>query len=281
MIKKILNFIFCLNLVLVFFVMFFLSENKQLISHTSLAYYIEEGDILNVKASYILNTYEEIPLVEKLGNTATSIGIPEEVITDILDSEELKQVLGYFFSQSLNKYYEDVNLPDEALDLMIESALKSSENHLSVTMSDGELTAKVNDFYYEIKGLMLEQIDIIGNSKILQYWQLSLNYDFSYMYFLILINLIVLAVVNKGVVKVLKYLGITLIICGVIYVLLSSLSPILKQFLLNELQGTQALLSPLITNLLTSWFLAGVTISFIGVFILIVYNVIYRLSAKL
>ncbi len=280
MLKRIVNILLFGSLVLVLLIMFFFVTNYNLVSENNLNKYIKDADILNIKASYILNVSDDITVIEKLENMALELNIPEEIIVDILDSEELKFLLVEYFERSLNSYYDDVTISQNTIDKMIDSAHISSMDHLSVVISDEELEYLIIEYCNNIQQLMPEKLEVIGNSTILKVWNYTFDYSFVNYILIILVLIVIVTLINKDFKISIKYIGLGMLISGVIYVLLGSLDNVINTYLTNELDGIKVILSPLITQLTTIWFQTGFLLSFSGVFIYLIFVFIKRIEAK-
>ncbi len=279
MIRIITNIILSISLILVFLMLFFSITNKNLITEKNLTSYIEDGDILNVNASYILMTDENITLKNKLSKVALQKGVPDLIVEDIMNSDEINEILATIFSDRIHD--SEINIDDDLILNKLNSvALESSESHLNITMSNEELSFYIDQFYNEVLSLLPEHINIIGNVQLLEYWELTIDYDNFVFYICITVIILLFIIINKSLYKPLKFIGISLLACGTIYVLLGSSEVVLNQIIMEQLNGPTDLLSPLITNLLTNWFVLGVVFAFTGIFIIILYNVSYRFRLK-
>ncbi len=279
MIKKIINILLFNSLIGLFLVLFFFITNHNLINDNNLSTYINEADILNIKASYIFDVTDDITVLEKLEEMAFELAIPEEIIDDILKSEELTSILAEYFKISLNSYYDEVILSNDLIEKMIEIALVSSEDHLNIVLSDDVLEELIITYCNNVQSLMPEKLEVIGNSKILKIWNYSFDFNQLYLLLIGLVIVVLVTLVNKDFKKSIKYIGLTLMITGIIFVLFGSLDGVLNNYLTDELDGIKVILSPLITQLATIWFQTGFLLSFSGILIYLIFVFIKRIEA--
>lgn len=278
MLKKILNFFLVFFLFVLIFMIIMLINNRNLIEKNNLANYISKGDILNVKANYILNIEdEEITLIDQLKKIFIDCNIPIDITNDLIESYELKQLLGEFFSTILSATKVN-SIEEQTINKMINLAISSNESHLNITMTNEELTDNIIRLTEKIQNEIKNEIIFINNEFYSKIWIMSLNYNYDYLYVLVILISITIMIVNKSNYIILKYIGIILIITGFINVLIGTNNVIKVDNIIKYLDGVEILLTPLVINLLTLCFQSGFFLTASGCFLVIIYSLIIRIK---
>lgn len=269
--------------ILLFFAISFLIliySGKSMLNKENLSNYIKSSNILNIDINVIFNLEESgMTLKEKIYNLGIESNIPEKIMKDILKSEEINIILGDFFNETI--YYliderEKPQLSEDAVTKMLDLACASLEDHINIMMSEEDLKSYVLDFEDKLMDIVPERQVMIGVLPVSIIKSL-LNFNTLYLVLLIFIILILLVLFLWSFYKPIKYLGICLLINGIIFVILGSLNNFFSQFVLSQVERLKFVISPFITIILTIWFKCGVLISFTGVFIIIFYIVINRI----
>lgn len=269
--------------ILLFFAISFLIliySGKSMLNKENLSNYIKSSNILNIDINVIFNLEESgMTLKEKIYNLGIESNIPEKIMEDILKSEEINIILGDFFNETI--YYliderEKPQLSNDAVTKMLDLACASLEDHINIMMSEEDLKSYVLDFEDKLMDIVPERQVMIGVLPVSIIKSL-LNFNTLYLVLLIFIILILLVLFLWSFYKPIKYLGICLLINGIIFVILGSLNNFFSQFVLSQVERLKFVISPFITIILTIWFKCGVLISFTGVFIIIFYIVINRI----
>lgn len=269
--------------ILLFFAISFLIliySGKSMLNKENLSNYIKSSNILNIDINVIFNLEESgMTLKEKIYNLGIESNIPEKIMEDILKSEEINIILGDFFNETI--YYliderEKPQLSNDAVTKMLDLACASLEDHINIMMSEDDLKSYVLDFEEKLMDIVPERQVMIGVLPVSIIKSL-LNFNTLYLVLLIFIILILLVLFLWSFYKPIKYLGICLLINGIIFVILGSLNNFFSQFVLSQVERLKFVISPFITIILTIWFKCGVLISFTGVFVIIFYIVINRI----
>lgn len=269
--------------ILLFFAISFLIliySGKSMLNKENLSNYIKSSNILNIDINVIFNLEESgMTLKEKIYNLGIESNIPEKIMEDILKSEEINIILGDFFNETI--YYliderEKPQLSNDAVTKMLDLACASLEDHINIMMSEDDLKSYVLDFEEKLMDIVPERQVMIGVLPVSIIKSL-LNFNTLYLVLLIFIILILLVLFLWSFYKPIKYLGICLLINGIIFVILGSLNNFFSQLVLSQVERLKFVISPFITIILTIWFKCGVLISFTGVFIIIFYIVINRI----
>lgn len=277
--KKILSFILIIILFIIVFLTTIIVTTKNMIKTDNLADYIKEANILNTNISYIMDYDDDVTLKDKISEIALSNGIPQKIVDDLLESDEIISLLGEYFSNLINYTINGEIKPEISLST-IEKIKKVSEesldNHINIMMPKEELDEKIDQYIKQINTFVFERESVIENIKIIKDF---INFKIIYFYIAILLILILLSLLNK-IHKAIKYFAIILLTLGIIFVTLGCLDGIIIDFVTNKFNITNKFIPPLITNLLTISFKNGVLISFIGVALIIIYMGINRQKIK-
>lgn len=279
-VRKILVF-FCT--VMIFFLCLLtmlLSSGKSLVTKENLSDFIKDAEILNMDINVIFNKEESgITLKDKATEMGINTGIPKEIMNDIMASEEINDILGDFFNKTIDYAINGNKKPqmsDETVKKMQEVANLSLENHINIMMEEEELNQKVEDYCFNLIGLIPNRNEIIGNIPIGSI-RLFINFDIVYLYLAILLLLVLTGILSWSFYKPIKYLGIPLLLSGIIFVILGCMNNFIGNVIGSQITNFKALIEPLIINLLTIWFKIGVLASFSGVLLIIIYVVINRI----
>ena len=269
--------------ILIFFLivaLVFLYSGKSVIKKENLSNYIEDADVLNMDVNMIFNLEESgITLNEKIYQLGIESEIPEQILDDIISSDEINIILGDFFSNTINYLVngdEKPQLSIDSINKMIEVANNSLDNHLNLILDSEVLDSYIQNFCNKLTDIVPERQEVIGRLPI-TYIQDFLNFNPLYLYLAILVLIIVIVVCLLSIYRPLKYLAIPMIISGVLFAILGSMNNFINSYVISNLDGLKPLISPFITIILTIIFKVGVLVSFSGVFIMITYVVINRI----
>lgn len=279
-IGKFLTFIFTLGLFACFLAVVLIKTTHNLVTKDNLARYIKDANILDIKANVLLDVQEEVTVKEKITEMALEIGIPKEIVKDILKSEELTELLGEFFSRTLDYVINGgikPTLSEETVNKMVTLALESSANHINVVLEDEVLEKYTLEYTVQIGNLIPDRLEIIENETIYTHLYNILNFDIIYLYIVIAICTIFIGIFTWTFYKPVKCIGFAMMFAGIVFVIFGSSNGILNGFMTSQIAGMKDLISPLITNILTLWFKSGVIVSFAGVFLLVLYSIISRI----
>ena len=220
-----------------------------------------------------------ITLNEKIYQLGIESEIPEQILDDIISSDEINIILGDFFSNTINYLVngdEKPQLSIDSINKMIEVANNSLDNHLNLILDSEVLDSYIQNFCNKLTDIVPERQEVIGRLPI-TYIQDFLNFNPLYLYLAILVLIIVIVVCLLSIYRPLKYLAIPMIISGVLFAILGSMNNFINSYVISNLDGLKPLISPFITIILTIIFKVGVLVSFSGVFIMITYVVINRI----
>ncbi len=269
--------------ILIFFLivaLVFLYSGKSVINQENLSNYIEDADVLNMDVNMIFNLEESgITLNEKIYQLGIESEIPEQILDDIISSDEINIILGDFFSNTINYLVngdEKPQLSIDSINKMNEVANNSLDNHLNLILDSEVLDSYIQNFCNKLTDIVPERQEVIGRLPI-TYIQDFLNFNPLYLYLAILVLIIVIVVCLLSIYRPLKYLAIPMIISGVLFAILGSMNNFINSYVISNLDGLKPLISPFITIILTIIFKVGVLVSFSGVFIMITYVVINRI----
>ena len=269
--------------ILIFFLIIalvFLYSGKSVINQENLSNYIEDADVLNMDVNMIFNLEESgITLNEKIYQLGIESEIPEQILDDIISSDEINIILGDFFSNTINYLVngdEKPQLSIDSINKMIEVANNSLDNHLNLILDSEVLDSYIQNFCNKLTDIVPERQEVIGRLPI-TYIQDFLNFNPLYLYLAILVLIIVIVFCLLSIYRPLKYLAIPMIISGVLFAILGSMNNFINSYVISNLDGLKPLISPFITIILTIIFKVGVLVSFSGVFIMITYVVINRI----
>lgn len=258
----------------------FLYSGKSLTNKENLSHYIKNAEVLNMDINVIFNLEESgITLKEKIYQLGLDSNIPEEVLDDIIKSEEINIIFGDFFSHTIEYLVNGLDKPQlssDSIDKLKEVADFSLESHINLMLESEELEIYIQDFADQLTEIVPQRHEVIGKLPIASI-QTFLNFNQLYLYLLILGLLIIITFCLWSIYKPLKYLAIPMIISGVLFAILGSMNNFINDYVISNLEGLKPLISPLITILLTIVFKVGVLISFSGVFLMIIYVVINRI----
>lgn len=281
MIKKIIIFILSFSLILIFSFILVIISGKNLVNRNNLSNYIKDANILNLDIDILFDLNEDdITLKEKIIKMAIENGIPEKIVYDLMESEEINIFLGDFYSKTINYAVNGGDKPvisQDVIDKMNKVALLSLEDNINIMISKEELEACVLNYSKSLTNLIPEKNELIGNFP-LEIVKIFLNFNLNILYIVTLFITFLIYLVSKKLYKIIKYIGLSMIISGVIFVIIGSMDNLISNFVINNFDLLDIFTKPLITNVLTIWFKYGVLVSFIGVFLYIVYVVINRIN---
>ena len=150
LVKLVFNIFIFLVLQLLIMVAMFVQCSKTLISQENISDFISDADILNVDINVLFNQEESgITLKEKIAELATLNNIPDEIVEDILQSEEINQLLGDFFNQTITYIIEGGEKPhisETSIENMKKAANTSLNNHLNIMLEEEQLEIYIEDY---------------------------------------------------------------------------------------------------------------------------------------
>ena len=279
-IGKILALINSFLMFLLIIIIILLHSGKSLINRENLSDYVKNAEILNIDLNLVFNQEESSKtLKEEIYQLGLDSNIPEKIMDDILESEELNLILGDFFSKTIDYLVNGLNQPqlsDDAINKMIAVAETSLENHINIMIDEEQLDEYIVDYCEKLTEIVPERQEIIGDLPISSI-RTFLNFNSGYLYLILSILFGMTIIFLWSFYKPLKYLAIPMIIVGVLFVVLGSTNNFINSIIISRITTMETLLSPLITILLTIWFKIGVLFSFSGIFLLIIYTAINRI----
>ena len=258
----------------------FLYSGKSLVNRENLSNYIENAEVLNMDINVIFNLEESgITLKEKIYQLGLESNIPEDVLDDIISSDEINIIFGDFFSNTIDYLVNGLNKPqlsEDSVNKLIEVANVSLEDHINLMLESEQLEEYIRDFCSKLADIVPERYEVIGSLPITSI-QAFLNFNQLYLYLMIAVLLIIITICLWSIYKPIKYLAIPMISSGVMFAIFGSMNNFINDYIISNLEGLKPLISPLITILLTIIFKVGVLVSFSGVFLMIIYVVINRI----
>ena len=258
----------------------FLYSGKSLVNRENLSNYIENAEVLNMDINVIFNLEESgITLKEKIYQLGLESNIPEDVLDDIISSDEINIIFGDFFSNTIDYLVNGLNKPqlsEDSINKLIEVANDSLEDHINLMLESEQLEEYIRNFCSKLADIVPERYEVIGSLPITSI-QTFLNFNQLYLYLMIAILLVIITVCLWSIYKPIKYLAIPMISSGVMFAIFGSMNNFINDYVISNLDGLKPLISPFITILLTIIFKVGVLVSFSGVFLMIIYVVINRI----
>ncbi len=258
----------------------FLYSGKSLVNRENLSNYIENAEVLNMDINVIFNLEESgITLKEKIYQLGLESNIPEDVLDDIISSDEINIIFGDFFSNTIDYLVNGLNKPqlsEDSINKLIEVANDSLEDHINLILESEQLEEYIRDFCSKLADIVPERYEVIGSLPITSI-QAFLNFNQLYLYLMIAILLVIITICLWSIYKPIKYLAIPMITSGVMFAIFGSMNNFINDYVISNLDGLKPLISPFITILLTIIFKVGVLVSFSGVFLMIIYVVINRI----
>ena len=258
----------------------FLYSGKSLVNRENLSNYIENAEVLNMDINVIFNLEESgITLKEKIYQLGLESNIPEDVLDDIISSDEINIIFGDFFSNTIDYLVNGLNKPqlsEDSINKLIEVANDSLEDHINLMLESEQLEEYIRDFCSKLADIVPERYEVIGSLPITSI-QAFLNFNQLYLYLMIAILLVIITICLWSIYKPIKYLAIPMISSGVMFAIFGSMNNFINDYIISNLEGLKPLISPFITILLTIIFKVGVLVSFSGVFLMIIYVVINRI----
>ena len=277
---KILNFIFTISLLFLIILTMFIFSSKSLINKDNVSYYIEDTDILNIDLGILFNSDEKgKTLKQTIIELAVNNNIPEEIISDILKSDEINNILGDFFSSTIDYTLRGENKPSlslETIQKMKDVASISLEDHINIILEEEQLNSYIDEYVIDLVEIVPQREDIIGDATV-ETINKIIYFNTSYAFFAILINCLIIFIINFSFYKLLKYLGLSMIIAGVSFVIISCFDKVIASNISLKLVNLGNFVYPLVVNIATQIFKYGVLISFTGLFIYMFYVFINRI----
>lgn len=277
---KILNFIFTISLLFLIILTMFIFSSKSLINKDNVSYYIEDTDILNIDLGILFNSDEKgKTLKQTIIELAVNNNIPEEIISDILKSDEINNILGDFFSSTIDYTLRGENKPSlslETIQKMKDVASISLEDHINIILEEEQLNSYIDEYVIDLVEIVPQREDIIGDATV-ETINKIIYFNTSYAFFAILINCLIICIINFSFYKLLKYLGLSMIIAGVSFVIISCFDKVIASNISLKLVNLGNFVYPLVVNIATQIFKYGVLISFTGLFIYMFYVFINRI----
>lgn len=258
----------------------FLYSGKSLVNRENLSNYIENAEVLNMDINVIFNLEESgITLKEKIYQLGLESNIPEDVLDDIISSDEINIIFGDFFSNTIDYLVNGLNKPqlsEDSINKLIEVANDSLEDHINLMLESEQLEEYIRNFCSKLADIVPERYEVIGSLPITSI-QAFLNFNQLYLYLMIAILLVIITICLWSIYKPIQYLAIPMISSGVMFAIFGSMNNFINDYVISNLDGLKPLISPFITILLTIIFKVGVLVSFSGVFLMIIYVVINRI----
>lgn len=280
-IRKFITFILSLILFFLISITMFILSSKTLITKENLSDYVKSIDILNVDLGIIFNIEKKgVTLKEEIFDLAIESNIPKPIIEDILESDEINNILGDFFKSTIDyvlKGNVKPSISEETTLKMIDLSFESLEDHINIMMSEEELEIYVREYSSKLTDIVPERNLIIDNYTVDKINQI-VYFDMTNIYILIIITSLLICIINKSIYKLFKYLGIVMMIDGVIFVVVGCLNDLILTILPSKYSTLENFILPLITNILTIIFKNGVLVSFTGIFIYLTYVIANRIK---
>ena len=280
-IKKFITLILSIILFFLIGIMMFILSSKTMITKENLSDYIKSIDILNIDLGIIFNLEEKgITLKEQIYNLAIESNIPESIINDILKHNEINNILGDFFKNTIDYVLKGNVKPSISYDTtlkMIDIANESLEDHMNIMMDEEELENYIRDYSSKLTNIVPDRSLILDSYTVNKINQI-VYFDMTNIYILIFITCLLICIINKSIYKLFRYLGSVMILDGIIFVIIGCLNDFIGTLLCNKYSTLENFIQPLVTNVLTIIFKNGVLISFTGVFIYLTYVIANRIK---
>lgn len=261
----------------------FIQCSKTLISRENISDFTSDANILNVDINVIFNQEESgITLKEKIYDLAQENNIPEKIIIDILNSEEINELLGDFFNQTIIYIIDGGEKPKISNDTIMdikEIANASLNNHLNIMLEEEQLEIYIDNYCKSITDIVPNR-NLIVETMPIEFIKRIINFDLIYLYITIILILALPALSSKKFYTPIKYLGISMFISGIIFVILGSMEFIISSLVIKNVKVMVPFVLPLITNVLTIWFKSGVLISFTSIVLILIYVALNRIYNK-
>ncbi len=273
-IKIFINTFISLILILVISISMFLYCSKSLISKENISQYVKNADILNADMGILFNREaSNVTLKQQITDLAFQNNIPQEIIYDILKSEQINLLLGDFFNQTIlyivNGHTKPVMLTKTVEDMQ-EVAHASLDNHINIMMEEEQLDEYVENYCQSIVSIIPERSETLGNLPVNAIEKIITFNSFN-LYVISVLLVVLLAIINKAVYKSLKYLGVAMLVSGIFYIVVGSMDYVISNYVLNQMSAMKPFISPLITSFLTICFKNGVLISFTSIILILCF----------
>ena len=259
----------------------FITSCKTLISKENISTFISDANILNVDVNILFNQEESgVTLKEKIYQLALENSIPEEIIEDILKSEQINQLLGDFFNKTITYIIEGGEKPQISQDTIIDIkkvAKLSLNDHINIMIEEEQLSIYIDNYCNDIVKIVPDRNDIVGEIPT-ESLEKIINFNVMYIYIIVLLLLILISIINKKWFYFINTLGITMLLSGIIFVIFGSMEYIITNLVVEKLSGMIPFIIPLITNILTIGFKTGVFVSFSSIVLILIYVTIKRMS---
>lgn len=279
--KIIINTLISLFLFILIIVLMFITSCKTLISKENISTFISDANILNVDVNILFNQEESgVTLKEKIYQLALENSIPEEIIEDILKSEQINQLLGDFFNKTITYIIEGGEKPQISQDTIIDIkkvAKLSLNDHINIMIEEEQLSIYIDNYCNDIVKIVPDRNDIVGEIPT-ESLEKIINFNVMYIYIIVLLLLILISIINKKWFYFINTLGITMLLSGIIFVIFGSMEYIITNLVVEKLSGMIPFIIPLITNILTIGFKTGVFVSFSSIVLILIYVTIKRMS---
>lgn len=280
LLKGLINTIMFLLLLILILSAMFIICSKTLISKKNIANFISKANVLNFDINILFNQEPPgITLKEKVITLGIENNIPKEIIDDILKSDEVNEWLADFFNQVINYVINGGSEPKISIDTiedMKKIANESLNNHINIMIEEQQMDKYIEKYCQSIVALTPKRQNTIINIPV-PILEKIINFNIWYLYTIIVLVLIFISVINKKWYKFIKYLGLTMLISGIMFVIIGSLEYAINNLVLNEIVSLKPFITPLITNVLTIWFKGGVLASFSSVVIVLIYMTINKI----
>ncbi|MEG2321958.1 MAG: hypothetical protein RSB71_00510 [Bacilli bacterium] len=254
----------------------FITSNKKLVTKDNLTLYAKNTEVLKLNLKFIIK--EDVTLEEKIKELGKSAGIPEDIVFDILKSNELKELFGEFFSKTIDYVINGGKRPvleKQTVTNITKVATDSLERHLNIVLEKETLVRYIEKYTTDITSIIPNRSEIINNQYFV-YMQDILKFNTLYLYFALLGLIILTGLLSKSAYKPLKYLGISMLLGGLIFVIIGSCYGLINPYIVKNIIDLE-LVSSLVRSILNLWFKIGVFVSFTSVIILLIYIAITRI----
>lgn len=282
-IKTIFNIIIFLILFILIMIAMFIQCSKTFISKDNISEFISDANILNIDVNILFNQEESgITLKQKIYDLAIENDIPDEITNDMLESKEINELLGDFFNQTIIYIIEGGEKPqisNQAVENIKKTAKISLDEHLNIMIEEEELNSYIDNYCLNISSIVPDR-NLIVNVASMDTVRKVINFELIYIYIAIILVLILPALSSKKFYTPIKYLGISMFIAGITFVILGSMEFVISGVIIENLKVMIPFIKPLITNVLTIWFKSGVLISFTSIVLILIYVTINKMTFK-
>lgn len=271
--------LFCLIVVIIL-----LSTVKKIISKENIAEYINDSNVLELKANEFLeveheNISEDSTIEDVILIKAKEAQIPDEVVNDLIESNELNVLLGDFIKGIIEYAIIDEEKPtlsEETINNLVLVASDSLESHIGIVMEQEELKKHIEEYISGLNDIVLEKNDIIIDNINLDIVKKVFTFNANYIYLAILILTILISLILWNWYYPIKYLGISITLAGLIFTIIGSLEWIIYGLIKEKFLMNIDLIHPILNKILRVFFEKGVFYTAIGIFLIVIFIVINR-----